>query len=441
MKNFGIAILGCGTVGGGTAKIILSQGELLSSRAGKPLEIVRILDKFPDSAAKRHGIPRSLFAGTGAELSQEELARQTASILEDPAVDLVVETVGGTSDSLHETMLAVLRAGKHLVTANKAMLAQRGSALFREAEAAGKVVGFEAAVCGAIPVIKGITECMTGDAVTSVAGIMNGTSNYILSNMTQKGMSFAEALKGAQEKGYAEADPTLDVNGGDAGHKLLILLKLLWGIDAKVGDFPVLGIDTVTAEDTGFAREVGSVIKLICHARRGEDGVYATVRPMLVREGNVLSGIGGATNAVSLKGCYSGDNVLIGQGAGSLETGSAIVSDIAFIARYGQSARRNFPESPLPLLDFAECVMPYAIIFDTEDVPGITGLVTTAIGAEGINIDTVSHNLRSEDAPGALFAITAKPCTLSSINRALEAIRKNMPESLLAEPKVIPVLS
>lgn len=440
MKSFKIAILGCGTVGGGTAKILISLGETLSRRAGVPIELVRILDKFPDAAARRHEIPRALFAGEGPELSSDDLARATQDILRNPGIDLVVETVGGTSSALLSTMLAALESGKHLVTANKAMLAAHNAELFALAGKKGKAVGFEAAVCGAIPVIKGIEECMSGDTITSISGIMNGTSNYILSNMTRRGMTFADALKGAQAKGYAEADPTLDVSGGDAGHKLLILLKILFGVDASVGDFPVLGIDTITADDTRFALEVGSVIKLICHARLAPEGVYATVRPMLVREDNVLSDINGATNAVSLRGEHSGDNAMIGQGAGSLETGSAIVSDIVFIARHEGTAPRDYPAGTRKVLDFDGLEMPYAIIFDTEDVPGITGLVTTAIGAEKINIDTVSHNLREEATPGALFAITTKPCTMAQIKRAIASIRAKSGAALLAEPKVIPIL-
>jgi len=442
VKTFNIAILGCGTVGGGTAHILLKQERTLSARAGVPLALVKILDKFPESAAKRHAIPRTLFAGpeNAAELSADELAAETKKILADPSIDLVVETVGGTADSLLETMTAALAAGKHLVTANKAMLAKHNARLFEVAQANGRAVGFEAAVCGAIPVIKGINECMTGDDITAVSGIMNGTSNYILSNMTKKGLSFAEALKGAQAMGYAEADPTLDINGGDAGHKLLILLKLLFGINATVGDFPVLGIDSVTAEDTAFAQEVGAVIKLICHAKREGDGVYATVRPMLVRRGNILSDIAGATNAVALTGANSDGNVFIGQGAGRLETGSAIVSDIVFIARHGKAALRDYPDQNLRILDFDHREMPYAVIFDTEDVPGITGLVTSAIGDQAINIDTVSHNLRAADAPGALFAITTKPCTMAQIKRAVSAAKKTNPRAFLAEPKIIPIL-
>lgn len=440
MNVFKVAILGCGTVGGGVARILLDSGDMLAERSGMRIELARILDIFPDVASKRHNLPRSLFAGVGAELKADAAARALAEILADKSIDLVVETIGGTSAFILETVLSVLESGKHLVTANKALLAKQNRKIFETASRKRKSVGIEASVCGAIPVIKGITECMSGDEIQAVSGIMNGTSNYILSKMSQEGLSFADALKGAQAMGYAEADPTLDVNGGDAGHKLLILLKLVFGIDVEVGAFPVSGIDTVTSDDTRFACEIGAVIKLICFAKKEGNGVCATVRPMMVRKSNILSDINNATNAVKLEGKYSRDNIFIGQGAGSLETGSAIVSDIVFIARYGEASLKEYKKSALALVPFDTLKIAYTIIFETEDVPGITGLVTTAIGKEDINIDTVSHNLREKGSGNALFSIATMPCTGAQIARAIAAIRAVAPTVLVREPKVVPIL-
>lgn len=440
MNKFRIAILGCGTVGGGVAKILLDNAELLQTRSGSTLELVKILDLFPLASSRRHGINRALFCGTTDELTQADAHHHTAEILSDPSIDLVVETIGGSSDVILKLALGVLDSGKHLVTANKALLAKHFSSILTKAANSQKTVGFEAAVCGAIPVIKGINEGLSGDSVESLAGIMNGTSNYILSRMATERLSFADALRGAQEKGYAEADPSLDINGGDAGHKLLILLKLLFGIDAAIGDFPVSGIEAVTSEDITFAGEIGCTLKLICFALKEGSDVFATVRPMMVRNENILSGIHKATNAVKLKGMYSQENVFIGQGAGSLETGSAIVSDIVFIARYGNSALRSYPSKGLRLASYENICLPYTITFETEDVPGITGIVTTAIGNEKINIDTVSHNLREAGLEGALFSIATKPCTEAQIRRAIAAIKKVSPEILVKEPKIFPIL-
>lgn len=440
MKTFKVAIFGCGTVGGGVAKILLDNKATLEARSGIQIELVKILDMFPEASARRHGLDRALFCGKEAELTSAQTAAFAKEIHADPSIDLVVETIGGSSDSILNLVLDSLESGKHVVTANKALLAKRNKKIFATAFKNEKAVGFEASVCGAIPIIKGINECMSGDEIVSVSGIMNGTSNYILSKMSQEGLSFDTALKGAQEMGYAEADPTLDINGGDAGHKLLILLKIIYGIDAEVGDFPVLGIDSITADDTKFASEIDCVIKLICFAKKEGSSVCATVRPMMVRKSNILADINNATNAVKLRGKYSQDNIFIGQGAGSLETGSAIVSDIVFIARYGHSSLREYKPNGLALAPFDGLKIAFNIIFETEDVPGITGLVTTAIGKEEINIDTVGHNIRGKGSEGALFSIATKPCSLSQITAAIASIRKTAPAVLIREPKIIPIL-
>jgi homoserine dehydrogenase len=299
-------------------------------------------------------------------------------------------------------------------------------------------LGFEAAVCGAIPIIKGLRECLTGDEILSISGIMNGTSNYILSQMASEGQSFDAALADAQAKGYAEADPTLDIDGGDAGHKLTIVLRLAFGLDVAFEDLPRQGIDTITAGDVEFAQEMEGVIKLICHAQREGDAVYAAVRPMIVRRTNLLSKIDGATNAVRVVGRYAGEVVEIGQGAGGPETGSAIVSDIVFLARYGEVTSPAPTSGRLRLRPLGEIEMPYNIVFETADVPGITGIVATAIGKQDININTVSHNRHERD--NAEFAIATMPCTRAQVERAVRDIQDNHPGSLLSEPRILPIL-
>lgn len=438
MGNFRIAILGCGTVGGGVAKILLDNQKELAVRAGVELELAGILDLFPSKSAERHGVPLKYFLGNGKDLTKEEAAQITEKIMKDTTIDLVVETIGGSSDYVFNTVKSVLTNKKHLATANKALLAKYGKEIFETAKNNGKSVGFEASVCGAIPIIKGINECFTGDIIETITGIMNGTSNYILSKMNNESLSFETALKGAQEKGYAEADPTLDINGGDAGHKLCILMKLIFGMDIKLEQLDPKGIDTITGEDTKFAHEIDSVIKLICYAKRNGNDVYATVRPMMVKKENLLSDINNATNAVKMENLYSQQNILIGQGAGSLETGSAIVSDIVFIARYGDKSLKNYDSKGYTLKSFNDLIFPYNIIFETEDYPGITGLITTAIGDQNINIDTVSHNMRSKET--ALFSIATKPCSYSQITRAIEAVKSKAPKALIRDPKIIPIL-
>jgi homoserine dehydrogenase len=435
---FRVAILGCGTVGGGVARILLEQKAVLRERAGREVELARIVDICPDLSAKRHGIPRSLYAGDGAQLSSEDAQVEVQRVLDDPTIDLVVESIGGSGDPILAITRGVLESGKHLVTANKALLAQHGETLAATARERGKGIAYEAAVCGAIPIIKVVNECLTGDEILSISGILNGTSNYILSRMASEGQDFGAALREAQAKGYAEADPTLDVNGGDAGHKLTIVLRLAFGLEVDFSDLPLQGIDSVSAADVAFAAEMQGVIKLICHAHRVGDAVYTAVTPMIVKDTNLLSKIDGATNAVRIVGKYAGEIVLIGQGAGSLETGSSIVADIVFLARYGDRPLPQTPASGLSLRPLGELEMPYNIVFETADVPGITGIVATAIGRQRINIDTVSHNRHEND--NAEFAIATMPCTRSQVDAAVRDIEENHPGSLLSHPRALPIL-
>lgn len=436
MKQFNIAILGCGTVGGGVARIILDKAEDFKAKYNTEINIKRILDLFPAQAAAKQNIPLELFCGNGKELSKDEAAAFNKEIIEDDSIDLVVETIGGSNPFILNLVLDLLKAKKHVVTANKALLAKHHREIFKTAKENDRVVGFEASVCGAIPIIKGINECFTGDDIECISGIMNGTSNYILSKMDNEGLSFEVALKQAQEQGYAEADPTLDINGGDAGHKLTILLKLVFGVEIDFEELSVNGIENITADDIEFAKEINSVLKLLCYAKKEGDTVYAGVQPVMVKSSNLLSDINNATNAVKLDNRYSGENILIGQGAGSLETGSAIVSDIVFLAQYADKGNKEFIKSDYKLKPLTEHSLAYNIIFETEDVPGITGRITTAIGNQNININTVSHNKHNIN-DRAVFAIETMPCTYGQIMDALKEIDSSI---LFKEPKVIPVI-
>jgi homoserine dehydrogenase len=437
--KFRVAILGCGTVGGGVARILLDQKAALRDRVGREVELVRIVDLFPEQSSRRHRLPRALYAGTGAELGAAAAAAEVQRVLDDPGIDLVVETIGGTGAQIQAITAGVLERGKHLVTANKALLAEHGEALVATARKHGKGIAYEAAVCGAIPIIKVLTEGLTGDEIVSISGILNGTSNFILSRMASEGQEFDTALREAQAKGYAEADPTLDVNGGDAAHKLTIVLRLAFGLEVAFADLPRKGIDAVNAADVAFAHEMEGVIKLICHAERVGDAVYTAVTPMIVKDTNLLSKIDGATNAVRVVGKYAREIVLIGQGAGSFETASSIVSDIVFLARYGDRPLPQTPASGLELRPLGELELPYNVVFETADVPGITGIVATAIGRQQINIDTVSHNRHGSD--NAEFAIATMRCTRAQVDAAIRDIQGNHPGSLLGEPRVLPILA
>jgi homoserine dehydrogenase len=267
---------------------------------------------------------------------------------------------------------------------------------------------------------------------------MNGTSNYILTQMQNEKLEFADALRLAQECGYAEADPLLDINGGDAGHKLILLIKLAFGIDVSKADLSVSGIEDITREDIDFASEIDAKIKLICYAKKVNGDIYATVRPMLVKNGNFLAAVNGATNAVRINNKYSGVHFLVGKGAGSTETAMSIVSDIVFIARYGDKIQNVPAKQERKFADARQFVFPYLITFHTGNIPGTTGFITTAIGKQEINIETVSHNRHAGEK--AMFSIATMSCTLGQIENAIEEIRSEKPGMLLSEPKIMPIL-
>ena len=438
METLNIAILGCGTVGGGVAQILTEINNELSVKANTRIVLQKIVELCPAAATERFNIPLDLFCGGGKNLSGAEANQYIEEIISSKEIDLVVETIGGKSDFVYNLCLDILNSGKHLVTANKALLAERGKTIFETAEAKNVKIGFEAAVCGAIPIIKTIQESFTGDKVLSVSGIMNGTSNYILSQMQNEKLEFGEALRMAQDSGYAEADPALDINGGDAGHKLILLIKLAYGVDVSKEDLSISGIENITKEDIDFANEIDAKIKLICYAKKVNGDIYATVRPMLVKNSNFLSDVSGATNAVRINNKYSGVHFLVGKGAGSTETAMSIVSDIVFITRYGDKIQNIPAKQECNVADVRQFVFPYLITFHTGNIPGTTGFIATAIGKQEINIETVSHNRHSGEK--AMFSVATMPCTLGQIENAIEEIRNEKPGMLLSEPKIMPIL-
>jgi len=438
MKTFNVAIFGAGTVGGAVAKILLDLENALADRSTRIIKLKNIVDLFPGKNSERYNIPINLFCGGGKDLTREEASKFISEIIEDKGIDLVVETIGGTSDYLLSMILKVLNARKHVVTANKAMLAERGDVIFKTAKENNVTLGCEASVCGAIPIIKAIRESFTGDEVLEISGIMNGTSNYILSKMELEGIDFKSGLKMAQKAGFAEADPTLDITGGDAAHKLAILIRLAFGKEINYSDLAKEGIQNIETEDIEFANEMDCTIKLICHAKKVDGKIFAAVKPMMVKHGNFLSHVHGATNCVEVINKYSGRHYFMGAGAGGLETASAIVADIVFAARYGPNVGNTPASSQLELIDANHCEFPYNITFSTEDCPGVTGLVATAIGEQKINIDTVSHNRRNKK--NAVFSVETMPCTMDQIKSAIALIRKKSPDLLVDEPKAIPIL-
>ena len=438
MKPFNIAVLGCGVVGSGVVKILSDMKDKLSEKANCNINLSKIVELSPGKVLEKLNIPMDLFCGGGKDLTVDEANNYINELVNSNDIDLVVETIGGSSKQILDTTLKIIKSKKHVVTANKALLALHGDKIFNSVEENDIALGFEASVCGAIPIIKTIKESFVGDEIISISGIMNGTSNYILSKMEEENLSFKDALKLAQKKGYAEADPTLDINGGDAAHKLILLIRLAFGVSIKFNDLHIEGIEKIKKEDLDFANEMDSCIKLICYTEKKDNKIFASVRPTMVKKTNFLSRINGATNAVRVHNKYSGSHLLIGKGAGSLETASAIVSDIVYIARYNSAMKSCNKLLDNKLIDPDEFHSPYTLIFETEDEPGITGLVTTAIGNQNINIDTVGHNRHNKEK--AEFSIVTMACSLGQIKKAINEIKAKKPCVMISEPTIIPVL-
>ncbi|WP_428897048.1 homoserine dehydrogenase [Parelusimicrobium proximum] len=440
MKDFNIAIIGCGNVGGGTARIITETAENLKKRAGgRGIKIKKIVTLHPQRAAQKYNLPISLFCSAKEELSKEESDSFIKEVLNDKDIDLVIESIGGSTSFIHNLHKNVIKKGKHLVTANKAILAKHGYEIFDLAKIAEKSVGYEGAVCGAIPIIKVVQDNFTGDLINSVSGILNGTSNFILSKMEEDGAEFADALKLAQQLGYAELDPTLDINGMDAANKLKILAQLIYGIPATDQYFPVKGITDISAQDVMVAKSIKSTIKLLGYSVKKGCKVYSSVQPFIIPDSNFFASVNGATNAVKLEAEYSGEHLFVGQGAGSSETGSAVVSDIVAIAKHGHTV--NLKETANPLkhtpADFNTYPLSYLLIIKTKDKPGVIGTVGSALGDTKINIENIAQSVISGE--DWYLPVEVSKTTAKELEKAVALIKKRN-HKLIRSYKYIPIL-
>jgi homoserine dehydrogenase len=322
----GIALIGCGTVGGGVARILADHRERLLGRAGRALELKRV-------------VVRDLKRERPVELAAGIVGTDPAAAIHDPSVQVVCELIGGTTTA-RKIVLDALAAGKHVVTANKALLAEAGTEIFDAARKSGKTVCFEAAVAGGVPIIRALGESLAANQVTAIQAILNGTSNFILTAMSEKGMTYADALAEAQRLGYAEADPTLDVDGSDAAHKLAVLAQIAFGVAAKPDEIERQGIDTLQDMDIRFANELGYTIKLLAEAWTSENkrkrgnarAVALHVAPVLLRHTDLLAQVRGAYNAISVHGDLAGETLYQGPGAGMMPTASAVVADLIDLA-------------------------------------------------------------------------------------------------------------
>ncbi|MEL7641494.1 MAG: homoserine dehydrogenase [Solidesulfovibrio sp.] len=383
-----IGLAGLGTVGSGLVAILQRNAEWIARRLGRRLVLTKVL-------VRSLGKPRAVSLGQGVVLTDDP-----GALIGDPDIDIVVELMGGI-DAAFDLIHQALCAGKHVVTANKALLAARGPELFALAARKGLGLYYEASCAGAIPIVATLKESLAGNRIKSIIGILNGTANYILSSMSDKGLPFAEALRKAQELGYAEADPTLDIEGLDAAHKLILLIRLAYGQNLPLARLFVEGITRVTPDDIRFADEFGYVIKLIGQVHDADGKLVAGVCPMLVHKDYLLASVRGAFNAVRVEGDASGPIILHGKGAGDLPTGSAVLADIMALSRACMVPNNTgFLTEPLPeatLLDPMDAVCPHYIHFTVKDQPGVMAAISKSMGVHGVSIRQAVQKGEPED--------------------------------------------
>ena len=415
MKEIQVGLIGFGTVGRGLAEVLLAQQKRLEKRSGLSIR----LSKVADIAISE--LP-SQFTGV-------TLTNDANDLFNDPDIDIIVELIGGIEPA-KTFMLKAIEAGKHVVTANKALISQEGWDIFSAAARKGVEVGFEASVGGGIPVIKALKEGLVANRINTIMGIMNGTANYILTRMTDEGAPFDEVLKDAQEQGFAEADPTYDIEGIDTAHKLAILVAMSYGMKIGLDDITIEGISRLEPVDIQFAREFGYRIKLLAISRNHGDHVEARVHPTMVPENHLLASINGAYNAIHFNGDMVGNVLLYGQGAGMMPTGSAVAADVVDIARNIQHGSLNrvpalsyLPEQIVykGITPMEELECPYYFRILAKDEPGVLSTVSGILGKYGISIESVIQKGREQIGPVSVV-IRTHSAQESAVSKALKEI-------------------
>jgi homoserine dehydrogenase len=416
MKRINIGLLGCGTVGTGVAKLLIENKDLLTARVGADLNLKWVADI-------------DIETDRGIQFPEGVLTTDAQKVLTDPDIDMVIEMIGGDGIA-KDFMLQAINNGKHIVTANKALLAAHGNELFAAAARNGVDLAFEASVGGCMPIIKSVRESLVANHIKSMTGILNGTCNYILSKIEDEGVSFQEALAEAQRRGYAEADPTLDVEGTDTAHKIAILAALAYGMEINLKDVYTEGISRITPLDIEFAGQFGYRIKLLAISKFQNQRVEARVHPTMMPFKNLLTSINGTVNAITISGDAVGDILLYGRGAGMMPTASAVVSDIVDIARniLSGTVRRIPPLSyqresirRIPVLPIDDLVTHYYFRFAAQDRPGVLSTISGILGKYNISIRSVHQKGRKTNGSVPLVMLTHRAKEVD-VKRALAEI-------------------
>jgi homoserine dehydrogenase len=425
-QGIGVGLIGLGTIGTGVAKLLRNNRAVISQRLGFPLELVRIADM--DTTRDR-----------GVDLRGIRFDDDAAGLIADPNVQIVIELIGGYG-AAKQFILAAIEAGKHVVTANKALLALHGREIFDAAAKRGVDVAFEASVGGGIPILRSLREGLSANRILSIHGIVNGTTNYVLTEMEKTGAPFESVLKRAQELGYAEADPTFDVDGIDAAHKLTLLVAMAYGADITPKDVHTEGIRGITPLDFEAAEEFGYRIKLLAigrsHHAQGRERIEARVHPTMIRADSLLAKVDGAMNAIAVHGDAVGPTLFYGAGAGEMPTASAVVADLMEIAREIRrgSAGRVAPLSYRPdhlerkdVLALSEIEASCYLVFTVRDEPGVLGRIATALGSHGISIESVLQKNANAATGTVPIVVFTHPAKEAAVRRAL-AVVDAMPE-------------
>lgn len=415
MKTLRLGICGLGTVASGVVNVLNRNRELITSRAGCAIEIIQVASRSKKDNCDLTGI---------------EFTTDLNAVVNNPDVDVVLELIGGY-DVAKGIVESALKAGKHVVTANKALIAEHGNELFALAQEHGVTVSYEAGVAGGIPVIKVLREGLTANAVTSIAGIINGTGNFILTEMKDKGRAFEDVLAEAQALGYAEADPTFDVEGIDAAHKLTILASSAFGISLQFDKTFTEGIGSLSTFDVKHAAELGYVIKHLGIARKRDEGIELRVHPALVPDSELLADVDGVMNAVMVNGDAVGKTLYYGAGAGSEATASAVIADVVDIAReFAKGVAGVVPSlgfnaelrTEPRVLSIEETVCPYYLRIMVDDTPGTLAKIATVMSEHSINIESVAQNEAEQVGDVIPLIIMTHEVNEALMNKAIEAI-------------------
>ena len=417
MKPINVGLIGIGTVGGGTWTVLKRNEEEITRRAGRPIRITAVADKNVELA-------KQITGGTA------RVTDDAFSLVNDPDIDIIVELIGGYGVA-KEVVMQSIANGKHVVTANKALLAVHGTEIFTAAQEKGVMVAFEAAVAGGIPIIKALREGLTANRIEWAAGIINGTTNFILSEMRDKGLSFDDVLKEAQRLGYAEADPTFDIEGVDAAHKATLIASIAYGIPVQFDKAYIEGITKLEASDIKYAEQLGYRIKLLGIAKRRDKGIELRVHPTLIPAKRLLANVEGAMNAVMVKGDAVGTTLYYGKGAGAEPTASAVIADLVDVTRLATAdAAHRVPHlafqpdamSSLPVLPMSEIETGYYLRLRVEDKPGVLADITRILADQGISIDAMLQREPEEGEGETDIIILTHVCTECAADAAIARI-------------------